>query len=520
MSEILERVFDTRTTWTHAAGGTLPPQTRTTNRPDPPRRPHRPRPHTGARVAVTMLSVLVLVVTGYGWSNYRNLLNGLTTSDVTDGAGADGATDILLVGMDSRTDAHGNPLPDDVLRELHAGANDGALTDTIILLHIPNDGSSASAFSFPRDSYVQIPGQGRHKINSAYSRGKGTAIASETRRGVTDQSQLERDGDDAGRKLLVRTIEQLTGVSVDHYAEVNLLGFSRITQAVGGVPVCLLAPTQDSYSGADFKAGPQTISGPDALAFVRQRHGLPRGDLDRVVRQQAFLSGLAQSTFSGGVLANPVRLQRLIGSVQDSVVLDRDWDVLAFAERLRGLAGGAIRFTTIPIENPDYETPEDGQAILVDPRAVRTAVTQTIDPSAPPPPASSNEESGTAVVDVFNATKTAGLAQKVRSALSNRGIQVGTVGNTAARNSSTVQYAPGASATASQVASQLGGLPTEENSSVPSGHVRVLIGSDYRGPSAPRFAPPRAVSLDGPAHQQSTAPAPETITADGIPCVN
>ncbi|MER6990415.1 LCP family protein [Saccharopolyspora hirsuta] len=470
-------------------------------------------------MAVTLLSVLVLVVTGYGWSNYRDLLNGLATSDVTDGAGADGATDILLVGMDSRTDAHGNPLPEDVLRELHAGENDAALTDTIILLHIPNDGSSATGFSFPRDSYVHMPGHGRHKINSAYSRGKETAIAAGSRRGVTDQAQLTREGDDAGRKLLVRTVEQLTGVSVDHYAEVNLLGFARITQAVGGVPVCLRAATKDSYSGADFRAGPQTISGPDALAFVRQRHGLPRGDLDRVVRQQAFLSGLTQSMLSGGVLANPARLRELIGSVQDSVVLDRDWDVLAFAERMRGLAGGAVRFTTIPIENADYDTPEDGQAILVDPRAVRAAVNRTIDPSAPPPPETAGEETGAATVDVLNATRTSGLAQRVRSELSERGVQVGRVGNTGARSSSVVQYAPGASATAEKVASLLG-LSAEENGSVPSGRVQVLIGSDYRGPAAPRFAPPQAVVLDGPAKQQSTAPEPETITADGIPCVN
>ncbi|MFB9566640.1 LCP family protein [Saccharopolyspora hordei] len=504
----------------HSAGGTVPPQTRTPDRrPHPPRRPVARRPGSGARVAVTVLSLLVLAVTGYGWSHYRDLLNGLATSDVTDGAGADGATDILLVGMDSRTDAHGKPLPAEVLRELHAGANDAALTDTIILLHIPNDGSSAAGFSFPRDSYVSIPGHGQHKINSAYSRGKQAAIAEATRRGTTDPAQLAREGDDAGRKLLVRTVERLTGVSIDHYAEVNLLGFARITEAVGGVPVCLRAPTRDSYSGADFRAGPQTISGPEALAFVRQRHGLPRGDLDRVVRQQAFLSGLTQSMLSGGVLANPARLQELIDSVQDSVVLDRDWDVLAFAERMRGLAGGAVRFTTIPIEDADHDTP-DGQAILVDPRAVRSAVTRSTDPSAAPPPPS--EVAGPATVDVLNATRNPGLAKRVRSELSGRGVEVGRAGNTGARASSVVRYAPGAAATADQVAALLGGLPTERDASLPRGRVQVLLGSDYRGPGAPRFAPPAAVALDGPARQQSTStpPDPGTITADGIPCVN
>ncbi|MFI0462614.1 LCP family protein [Saccharopolyspora sp. 5N102] len=482
-------------------------------RPAPQARRSAARARAGVRAVVTMLSVLILVVTGYAWSNYRHLLDGLATSDVIDGAGADGATDVLLVGMDSRTDAHGNPLPEAVLRELRAGANDAALTDTIILLHIPNDGSSAVGFSFPRDAFVQIPGFGRHKINSAYGRGKEAAIAAQNKRGTTDPAELARLGGDAGRKLLVRTVEQLTGVSIDHYAEVNLLGFARITEAVGGVPVCLLAPARDTYSGANFPAGPQTIAGTDALAFVRQRHGLPRGDLDRVVRQQAFLAGLTQSVLSGGVLANPARLRDLIRSLQESVVLDRDWDVLAFADRLRGLAGGAVRFTTIPIEDADYETPEDGDAILVDPRKVKAAISSTIDP------ATAGAEADSAV-DVLNATKTSGLAQRVRTELANRGVPVSQVGNTPSRVESVVRHGQDGGESAERIASLLGGLPVEADGSLPRGRVQVIIGSDYHGPAAPGFAPPGAVRLDGPHRQQATGTGAEPITADGVPCVN
>ncbi|MFD0920406.1 LCP family protein [Saccharopolyspora rosea] len=484
-------------------------------RPRSPRRPGRATHDssgTSARAVLALLSALVLVVSGYAWSHYRQLLNGLETSDVTDGAGADGATDILLVGMDSRTDAHGNPLPDDVLRELHAGANDAALTDSLILLHIPNDGSGAVGFSFPRDTYTTIPGEGRHKINSAYGRGKQRARDQLLAQGVTDPAALERRSADAGRKLLVRTVEQLTGASVDHYAEVNLLGFARITEAVGGVPVCLKAPARDDYSGADFHAGPQTVSGADALAFVRQRHGLPRGDLDRVVRQQAFLAGLARSALSTGVLANPSRLQSLIGSVQESIVLDRGWDVMAFAERMRNVAAGALRFTTIPIEDPAYDTPADGQAVLVDPSAVRAAVTRT----ATSPQAVTR---AAATVDVRNASRNTGLAQRVRSELASHNIAVGDTGNTAASPTSTVRYAPGAEQTARRVAALLGGLPTAADSSLGDGRVRVVLGADYRGPAAPGVAPTPRVALDGGFHQQSS-PDPGTITADGIPCVS
>jgi LCP family protein required for cell wall assembly len=472
------------------------------------------------------MSLVILLVTGYGWSNYRHLLNGLATSDVADGGGADGAVDILLVGMDSRTDAHGQPLPEEVLRELHAGSNDASLTDTVIMLHIPNDGTSAVGFSFPRDSYVSIPGQGNHKINSAYGRGKEAEIASQQQSGVTDPAALDRAGNEAGRKLLLRTVENLTGSSIDHYAEVNLLGFAKITESVGGVPVCLNSATRDSFSGADFQAGQQTIAGPAALAFVRQRHGLPRGDLDRVVRQQAFLAGLAQTALSGGVLANPNKLRDLINSVQDSVVLDlgEDSDVLSFAERLRGLAGGAIRFDTIPIEDAAYNTP-DGEALKINPRAVKAAVRAATSPPGAPaspapvaPPTSASQKPASARVDVLNGTRTSGLASKVQDRLNAQGLDVGTIGNSSKRNTSVIRYGSGAEAAAQEVASLLGGMPTEASSSLSSGRVQVIIGSDYDGPAAPRFSPGGAMALDGTARQQEPAQAP--INAAGIPCVN
>src|SRR5699024_3958948 len=136
-------------------------------------------------------------------------------------------------------------------------------------------------------------GHGTHKINSAYARGK---IAEQNRlrsAGITDQQELETRGDQAGARTLIATVEQLTGTTIDNYASVNLLGFHNISEAIGGVDVCLNQAVNDPYSGANFKARHQKISGSQALAFVRQRHGLPNGDLDRVVRQQVFMAGLA-----------------------------------------------------------------------------------------------------------------------------------------------------------------------------------------------------------------------------------
>ena len=291
-----------------------------------------------ARIVTAVASALVLLVTGYGWTAYRELGARLVTSDVlTRDRPSDGVTDILLVGLDSRTDAAGNPLPRELLDALAAGPDQGTLnTDTLILVRVPDDATlPTTAVSIPRDSFVPVPGFGTHKINSAYVRGADAARARLVAQGVTGAA-LEQQAAQAGRRTLITTVEQLTGASVDHYAEVNLAGFAEITQAVGGVPVCLNAPVRDSYSGADFRAGPQTLEGPAALAFVRQRHGLPRGDLDRVVRQQAFLASFAHEVRSAGTLADPAQLSDLITTVGRYVVIDPGWDLLAFAARRAG----------------------------------------------------------------------------------------------------------------------------------------------------------------------------------------
>ncbi|SFT71384.1 transcriptional attenuator, LytR family [Actinopolyspora lacussalsi subsp. righensis] len=218
------------------------------------------------------MSVTVLVVSGYAWLILDHLDGRRNTSDVTSKTDADGSMDILLVGKDSRTDANGDPLPDDLLRRLRAGDNEAELTDTLILLRIPRDRSRAVAYSIPRDTYVSMPdGYGKHKINSAFGRAKAQAADELRSEGVSDSAELERRSAEAGRELLVDTVTDLTGVGIDDYAEVNLLGFYRLTKAVGGVEVCLKNAVDDPYSGADFPAGRQTVSGGDALDFVRQR---------------------------------------------------------------------------------------------------------------------------------------------------------------------------------------------------------------------------------------------------------
>jgi len=352
---------------------------------------------------VAIVSVAMLAVTAYAWTTYRNATVNVATDDVitpdTPPATAPHVEpvkkptqdiNVLLVGIDSRTDAQGNPLSREVLDSLQAGNADGEQnTDTMMVVHVPADPTKkAFAISLPRDSYVDV-GFGTHKLNSAYARAKVSA-ANQLRGQGKDQATVDRESVTAGRKNLIASITKLTGLHIDHYAEINLYGFSEITNAVGGVPVCLNNPVHDPYSGANFPAGQQTLVGVDALKFVRQRHYLTNGDLDRVRRQQAFLAGLANRMFSAGTLADPMKVTDLVTALTKAVVLDKGWDLISFAQQINGLTGDRIQFQTIPTIRPNLATPSDGSAVEVNPAQVKAFVqnllTPPTDTETPAPP--------------------------------------------------------------------------------------------------------------------------------------
>jgi LCP family protein required for cell wall assembly len=340
-----------------------------------------------ARVLVALLSVAVLAAAGSGWYLQRQLRTSTVTSDaltrvepIPEGE----PFTALLVGLDARTDAAGNPLPQSVLDAMHAGPDEGQLhTDTMILLRVPGKaGGPATAISIPRDSYVRIAGgSSKHKINSAYRRGLAQAEGQLTAQGIRGP-ELDRRGREAGRQKLIATVEDLTGAPIDHFAEINLAGFVELTEALGGVSVCLNEAVRDAYSGVDLPAGPQSVSGAAALAFVRQRHGLQGGDLDRIARQQAFAAGLAQRLQSTGTLTDADRLDRLAGVVRRHVVLDRGWDLDQALGQLRRFTGEDLVFRTIPTGRPDLQTPVDGLAVQIDPDEVRDFVASVLDPAA------------------------------------------------------------------------------------------------------------------------------------------
>ncbi|ROP36131.1 LCP family protein [Saccharothrix texasensis] len=246
------------------------------------------------------------------------------------------------------TDPAAPPVTTTARTVLLVGLDGSANTDSAMLARVGADGS-VSAAALPRDVLVDIPGVGRGRLSSAYARAHAAARAD------------GRDGDLAGAQSLVRTVEALTGVAVDHYAVVDVAAFGALSDAVGGVPVCLRRPVRDELSGVDLPAGPQSISGAQAPAFLRQREGLANGDLDRIVRQLAFLRSLAGELAEAG----PAEIARLARVTATGVRVDPGLDVLELAGRLTP----AVRTAIIPLG--DEVDTDGGQARRVDPAAVR-----------------------------------------------------------------------------------------------------------------------------------------------------
>jgi LCP family protein required for cell wall assembly len=506
------------------AGGGRPPNRPARPRPpaSPPPEPHAVRFRRRARVTVCGLSTLVLVLTGSAWGLYRDITGGLTTTNVITGGANSGEQNILLVGVDSRTDAQGDPLPRAVLDQLHGGESSGVLnSDTIIVLHVPDDGGSATAFSIPRDSYVDIPGYRKDKINAAYPVTKALRSEELVRAGGMNPKEIDSESSAAGRSTLIQTVQDLTGLRIDHYAEVNLLGFYNLTEAIGGVDVCLRNPVNDAFSGANFPAGPQTVSGAAALSFVRQRHGLPEGDLSRIRRQQVFLAAVADKTLSSGTLTNPSTLSGLIDVAHKSLVVDSGWDLLGFARQASGLAAGNLNFLTIPTQGGS--TNDRGDVVLVDPAQVKGFVEQQTTPAderpeeTPEPEETPDVDPAGVTADVGNGSGTTGLAAQVAGTLTAAGFVEGSVENAPSRTTSVVRYAQSdGDAAARAVAAKLGGIGVEQADGVASGHVQVLLGTDFEAPAAaaaPTASPSAATS----------APAPDAgsaINAGGVPCID
>ena len=343
-------------------------------------------------------AAVVLVISGFSYFVVNDVA-GIGSSHAIVSGPSIGPQNILLMGLESRRDWAGNILPNNILQALHAGnaqavANGagGNDTNTLILIHIFAGGKKAVGFSIPRDDWVNFAGtlgpQQVGKVDQAY----GVSLYYEQQKlkgqdpGMS-QAQLAFQGNEAGRAAAVATVEQLTGVHIDHFAEVNLDGFYELARVLGGVEVCLNHATSDSNSGANFRAGYQHLDPRQALAFVRQRDGLPNGDLDRTHRQQAFLDAVMQQLRTDGTLNDLTKVQALLAVARQYLITDAGWNLLDFASQMRTLTSGNLVFRTLPIQG--YETIDGQDANVVDPAAIKSIVHATFYPSPrSPAPAS------------------------------------------------------------------------------------------------------------------------------------
>jgi LCP family protein required for cell wall assembly len=228
--------------------------------------------------------------------------------------------DWLIVGSDSR-----EGLSEAERQRLATGQAAGRRTDTMMLLHIPRGGGQPTLVSLPRDSYVPIPGRGRNRLNAAYAFG--------------------------GPKLLVQTVEGVTGIRIDHYMEIGFDGFASLVDAVGGVSLCVDAPMNDPKAGLKLGAGCQVLNSRQALGYVRTRASA-RGDLDRVVRQQQFISALIDKMTSPGVLLNPFRSVPLALNGAGTIAVDSGdhiYHLIRFPFALRSVSRGDGVAGTVPI---------------------------------------------------------------------------------------------------------------------------------------------------------------------------
>ena len=504
-------------------------------------RPGSPPPLWGAAgkagyALSCVAAALVLAISGFSYFVVRDV-SSIGGSHAINSGPSIGAQNILLMGLESRTDWNGNVLPNDILNALHAGSRQGVLyqgvggnaTNTLILIHIPAGGKKAIGFSIPRDNWVTFPetydGQTQGKIDQAY----GDALAekeSQVRQqnpGMS-QSQVAFQGNEAGRAATVATVESFTGVHIDHFAEVNLDGFYELAKVLGGVQVCLKqAVPLDTYSGFYAKkAGYQHLNAKLALAFVRQRHGLLNGDLDRTHRQQAFLDSIMQQLRTEGVLGDLAKINSLLSVAKQYVITDSGWNLLDFATQMRSLTSGNLRFNTLPIES--YITIAGQDANQVNLPYIQQLVHQSFYPvpgasgsSRPKPKTTvtvSPAEAAATTVDVFNGGSTQGLAGQVSAALVKDGFTAGKISNTTTLTATQVLYGTGAANSGAKVAS-LFGVTATASATVAPGHVQVNLGANASVPGATPSASNSATALPTTGAQGGAV-----IAKNGIPCVD
>ena len=347
------------------------------------------------------LSAVVLFVAGTAWgfTSYINDTIGRVNAG-TAGTPASGPLNVLLAGVDQRSG-----LTRHQQLALHVGRAVSSNSDTMMLIHVSGDRSRVTVISLPRDSWVDIPGHGMDKINAAYGLG--------------------------GPQLVVRTVEENTGLTINDFIQVNFLGFVKVIDALGGVNICLPFAVDDSYSGLHLSKGVHHVNGITALEYARDRHSFATSDLARIQDQQHLLSSMLTEAISSGTLANPVKLDRFLRAALSAIKVDQGLNVAALADQLRGISASNVRFMTVPLSNYNYQAPDGQLAVLWDTQQSQALFSDLKNdkPATKPEPAHAPAASpklhrSQVPVEVWNGTLTPGLSASTGADLTRLGFPV------------------------------------------------------------------------------------------------
>jgi anionic cell wall polymer biosynthesis LytR-Cps2A-Psr (LCP) family protein len=480
-----------------------------------------------------VVAAVTLVLSGYA-HKVVGLVSSTGQGIAINGSPAVGAMNILVMGLESRTDYHGNTLPNSLLTAMHAGNASavsagqvgGQDTNTLILVHIFAGGQRAVGFSISRDDLVTYPhatylGITRGKIDQAYDFAYNQSL------GQTFGSSMSRNerylkANQAGQAFEIATVSAITGVHIDHFVEVNLAGFFYLAQAFGGIEVCIKpAPAEGGLPAAanltDYdvltgtnnsgfnayhdgynrkKGGAQYLhlSPPQSLAYVRSRDTVPGVDIGRTKRQQAVIDYVMWKLKHDGVFGDLATLDSLLGTASKYVITDSTFNLLDFATNMRALTGRHVVFRTLPISGQVNEMPLNGSNQDVNTinvpylqRYVKNAFYPQPAKSTGAPKTSGTKKTAsipapsTVTVDVYNGSGASGLAGNTSRALVALGYKAGAVDNASAQSqtlkpATQVFYGRGASANAAKIAAKFGATATVL-SSLAAGHVEVLLGS-------------------------------------------
>ncbi len=433
------------------------------------------------------------------------------------------AMNVLVMGLESRTTFQGQDLSVQQLTETHSGSEaaveaglEGSQdTDTLILIHIFAGGQKAVGFSIPRDDVVNYPhatydGLTEGKIDAAYAFAYDESLQQTSGSSMT-QAQRYLAANQAGQLFEVQTVESVTGVHVDHFIESNIIGFYELAQQFGGLEICIQpAPAQgglsaganltdnDLLTGTDnsgFNAyadgynanqgGKQYLhlSAAQSLAYVRSRDTLPGVDIGRTARQQAAIEYILWKFRTGGVLSDVGELTTLLSNAQSWLMYDSGWNLIDFAQDLRALSPSNLNLSTLPeistndVYVPGYPGLQSVNYIDV-PQLQQQVYDAFYGSSMIPSTASS------VTVDVYNGSGTYGLAGDVSQDLVAMGYKAGAVADSSSQSQSVgddteVFYGAGgaAEANAQMIANVMGVQSASPLSSLPAGHVEVLLGS-------------------------------------------